>query len=209
MDFVAPYSTDSYGMITRSKLIKDSAPKSVIFRDAFSGPVWGGIASLVVLITILTLFDRNFAPATRLQQPALEECTTLQRLQYVLLKSKILYRIRKAIFNTFMNMVAQSPEDGSADGKKQGTKQRLISITSILVGFFLITVFQASVTVQVLVTAPVSDFETIEDVKSCRITADRICIPKGGSAEQYWKQTIESATASLPYVSNSFAIWHL
>lgn len=196
VDFVAAYSTDSYSMVTRAELVRDSAPKNVIFKDAFSNQVWGAIFSLGILIVLLTLFDRNFAPAPRAMEPS-ADLTALQRAQHFLLKTKLLYRIRQAVFNMLMHMVALSSDEATPVNYKQRTRQRVINLMSILIGFFLITVFQASVTVQVLIASPVSIFESIEDVKSCKIPSDRICVSQGGASAQFWKQAIEGPVASL------------
>lgn len=187
-DFVESFSSDSYRMITRTSLVKDSAPKQIFFIEAFSWQVWIAVLALGVLIMIITLFDRNFAPAPPFTQLPLNEHSRFQRARYTIMKSKIPYRIRQAFFNTMMRLVAQSPE--GQDNHKRGTKQRFISVISILIDFFLVTVFQASVTVQVLVTVPMSVFESIEDVQTCRIPADRICIPHDDAAEQFWYQAI-------------------
>jgi hypothetical protein len=46
--------------------------------------------------------------------------------------------------------------------------------------------FQASVTVQVLVTVPKSEFGSILDVKSCRIPVSRMCYAGNGASKKFF-----------------------
>lgn len=46
-------------------------------------------------------------------------------------------------------------------------------------------------TVQVLVTTPVSEFGSIQDVKSCRIGVNKLCFAGNGAAENFFKVAVE------------------
>lgn len=187
VDYVSPLSADRFRVVTRTSSVREANAKNVFFIQAFSLQVWGAIASLAVLHMFVTLFDRNFARPPRDCFRNWEELSFWQRQRHLLMKTKLLYRIRRAFFNTTLNFIGQTSNDRSP---KTGTKQTVMNLVGLLFGVFLLTIYQASVTLQVLVEIPVSPFASINDFKSCKIEADRVCIAGNGAAENFWNEAI-------------------
>lgn len=38
-----------------------------------------------------------------------------------------------------------------------------------------------------------SDYKSVKDFKSCKISHSDVCIPKGGGIEVYWNNTVSTA----------------
>lgn len=188
VDFIAPLSDENFRMITRTSLVRGSAQKSVFFLQAFTWQVWLGVISLVFLHIFVTLFDRNFAPAPPMTEIPRGVFSGVQRLRHRLLKSKLLYRVRQAAFNSSFHFVGQAT---SSETHKSGTKEKTMNLIAIFFGVVLLTCFQASVTVQVLLEKPTSEFHSLEDIKSCRIHAQRVCVTGNGAAENFWREAVE------------------
>lgn len=190
VDFVSPFSGDSFRVAARTSTVRDSNAKNVFFIQAFSWQVWVAIAMLGIYHIFVTLFDRNFARPTRNTVENWDELSFWQRTRHALMKTTLLYRIRRGFFNTALNFIGQTSNDNSP---KTGTKQTVMNLIGLLFGVFLLTIYQSSVTVQVLVETPTSPFQSVADFKSCRIEADRVCISAGGAAERFWAEAIANS----------------
>jgi hypothetical protein len=68
--------------------------------------------------------------------------------------------------------------------------QRIIIVVTLLIGGFFLAVFQASLTAALSATDVESEFRSIENVKSCKIAADRICLVDGTAAATFWEESI-------------------
>lgn len=187
VDFVAPFSNDSFQVVTRTSAVRNSSEKDVFFIQAFSLRVWGAILLLAVYHVIVKLFDGNFA---RPPPDSLHDCSQfsfLQRARHIVMKTKLLYRIRHGFFSTFLNLLGQTSTNSST---KPGSKQVFMNLVGLLFGVLLLIIYQSSVTVQVLVTVPQSPFASVADFKSCAIDADRVCLTGNGASENFWNKAI-------------------
>lgn len=192
VDFPASFSSEAFRAVTRFSAVRETAANSIFFLSAFTWPVWLAILGLMVVHVLVLLLDRGFAPP-----PAVPENTRLlpsmwQRLRYQLMKSAMLYRLRTGLVSTTVHFLGQY----APGSRKTGTKTKMMNVIALMFGVFLLTMFQASVTVQVLVTTPQSEFGSIADVKNCRIPVSRLCYAGNGMAKRFY--TI--ALAPIPCV---------
>lgn len=98
-DFPADFAADNYRVITHV----DNTAKSTgnaFFLTSFSLGVWLAILSLVILFTFLKLLDRRFAPPDENYIPLSRSEKWFQRKKHFLLKSRLFFRLRKAIEST-------------------------------------------------------------------------------------------------------------
>jgi hypothetical protein len=99
--------------------------------------------------------------------------------------------------NTAMHFVGQ--DNAPPDGHKKSTKNRAMNLLALLFSVFLITVFQASITASVLIERPVSPFNSLRDITTCRIRANRVCVSGTGAARSFW----DDAIASTPCIADN------
>lgn len=92
-----------------------------------------------------------------------------------------------------MDIVNNLLGTGDADVEEDGNSmtQWLLNLTIGICGLFLILSYEASVTA-LLVEDGISDFRTLDDLKSCRIGANEVCLARGDVLESVWKNTIAS-----------------
>jgi hypothetical protein len=79
--------------------------------------------------------------------------------------------------------------------------QRVIVVITLVIGAFFLSVFQASLTAALATSDAQSAFRSIEDVKSCKIAADRICFPDGTAADTFWDESIASSLKAASCLS--------
>eukprot|EP00737_Agarophyton_chilense_P004711 gb/GEZJ01006174.1/.p1 GENE.gb/GEZJ01006174.1/~~gb/GEZJ01006174.1/.p1 ORF type:complete len:239 (-),score=28.46 gb/GEZJ01006174.1/:60-776(-) len=98
VDFVSPFMYDKYRIIV-SRSNTSSSIDSLFFVKAFDKTVWMCIAGLILFVTIVKYYDRDFAPA----QPytSMDESETrLRRVMHFFRNHPIPFRIRRALQST-------------------------------------------------------------------------------------------------------------
>jgi hypothetical protein len=196
VDFVTAFSDDDFRVVTRTSLVDDASSKFFFFR-AFSWHVWVAILGLLITHVVVTSLDSKFAPLRGVSS-YVEDRTWVRRMRRFLLKNRVLFRLRHALFNSMFHLVGQNVE---ADTHKSGTKEKIMNLLAITMGIFFITVFQASVTFQVLSNVPGSTFKSVQDFKACNIPDDRVCLQSSGAAITFWNNAI-ATSRYVPFVSH-------
>jgi hypothetical protein len=186
VDFVAAFSAENYHVLTSRALVKSTSSNKLFFFKTFSWPVWIAIFALLSTHVLVTAMDSNFAPP-RGTNAAVNEGSWRERLRHFLLKSGILFRVRHSYFNGLFHLVGQTVD---MDTHKSGTKEKVMNLLVLIIGIFLLSIFQASVTYQVLVDEPISKFRSTNDFKSCRIPPNEVCLLKSGASRAFWDKTI-------------------
>lgn len=96
VDFVQPFVFDPYRALTHIDNLNSTAGDA-FFLTTFSVSVWASIVALVVIFTFLKMLDRRFAPADDSFIPLSWKYSRFERMKHYLLKSRILYRLRRAM----------------------------------------------------------------------------------------------------------------
>jgi hypothetical protein len=130
--------------------------------------------------------DANFAPRRGHVLPPGEQ-SRFEKARHFLLKSSILFRLRHALFNSMFHIVGQTVE---VDTHKSGAKEKIMNLLALAIGVFLLSIFQASVTYQVLLGVPQTKFKSLNDFKDCRVPPDRVCLIRRGASREFWDQAI-------------------
>lgn len=159
------------------------------FLIAFTVPVWLAICSLIVLFTFLKLLDVKFSPPPTSYTPLPPSAHLLQKIGHFLLKSKILFRLRKATMSAASRMIGQASDE--IVGERRTTRQRLLNFVITLCGLFLILTYEAAMTANLVRSTNRSDFSSIDDIINCRISSQDVCIPGGGAVESIWETSIK------------------
>ncbi|CAN8062771.1 unnamed protein product [Agarophyton chilense] len=184
-DFVQPFAHDSFRVFTSKENTFASANRFFFFQtfDLFS---WLCIFGLFVMFTSLKLLDRGFAPAAP-YKPAFEK-GTFARFWHYIMKSPVLYRIRKGIQSTITRMLLTTDDPVVANGKS--TRQWFLNISISVCSLFLILSYEASMTASLVQESVSSNFQSIADFKMCRVQPRDVCFFRGGALEVYWKTSI-------------------
>jgi hypothetical protein len=67
---------------------------------------------------------------------------------------------------------------------------------ALLVGIFFLAVYESALTVSLFDSKRISDFDSIDDVLSCKINTKRVCFQDGGAGMTFWEQAVKSALDS-------------
>lgn len=99
VDFLPPFLIDGIGIATHVDETS-VASAGAFFLTAFSLAVWGLLVMLSVVFTFLKMLDRRFVPPDDSYTPLPASEPRLRRIRHYLLKSRIPYRLRKALQST-------------------------------------------------------------------------------------------------------------
>lgn len=163
------------------------------FLTTFTGPVWCAIACLAVMFTVVKVVDPDFHPPHRHHQPIPSSVCFFTKAKYFLLRNPFLYRVRMAVESTLMQLIGQSGADDNGKGKST-TRQWVLKFVILLCGLFLVLVYEASMTASLVQERGRSDFQSIEDIKACRISSKDVCIPRGGAVQSVWENSVIPGT---------------
>jgi hypothetical protein len=85
-----------------------------------------------------------------------------------------------------------TPKAMRAHGRDVTTRkrQRFINVVALLIGVFFIAVYGSTLTANLSATTAESEFRSIDDLKSCKIAADRVCFPDRDAAKTFWDESI-------------------
>lgn len=142
VDFVFPFLYDHYRVMTHFKNT-GIASQGTFFLTSFTRLVWAAIFSIIVLFALLKMMDRRFAPPDHTYTPPANQ-TGYQRFKYYILKSRILYRLRKAFMDASSNIIGMS--SGVQRSRGNSTRQWVINFVITLFGLVLILSYEAKMT---------------------------------------------------------------
>jgi hypothetical protein len=198
VDFVTSFSDENFRVVTARNMVTSTSANRLFFFNAFSWQVWIGIAALLLVHVFVTAMDANFAPLRGNVLPPGEQ-SRFEKARHFLLKSSVLFRLRHALFNSMFHIVGQTVE---VDTHKSGTKEKIMNLLALAIGVFLVSIFQASVTYQVLLGVPQTKFKSVNDFKDCTVPPDRVCLIRRGASRDFWDQAI----APSEYVGHHSAL---
>jgi hypothetical protein len=189
VDLVAPFANDEYHVVTTVEKATGSKKNQFFFVTTFGGLVWLAIAGLFVFHIVVTALDDNFAqPGIGEGGDTYKSGSWIHRTKAKILKIPLLYKVRHAFFNSAYHLLGQAPHFFALT--KKGTKEKVLGMIALVMGVFLITVYQASITVQVILSSPLPDFVSVRDFESCRIPANQILLEKRSVSESFWYSAI-------------------
>jgi hypothetical protein len=182
-------------MLSQTAKVTNRPKNGMIFVEAFEWRVWLSIVSLMLLHICATTLDRDeylrLVPENDVPR---EKGNAVQRVFLFCLKSPVCALLRRAFYSSLMHSVGQTStfelQDRERAGRRSRARQRFVSLIALTCALFLLTVYGASVTSQLFNTTPVSPFRSIDDVTSCKISADRICFQGDGGEEIFWNSTL-------------------
>jgi hypothetical protein len=189
VDLVAPYANDDYRAITRIALATGSSPNQLFFFSTFAWSVWLALVGLFVLHVCITALDPKFmaleAAKAKIRN---KNGNCANRMKVWFLKNTALFKLRHAFFDSAYHLLGQAPHFFSES--KRGSKEKTMGMMALFMGVFLVTVFQASITVQVILSSPNPDFISVSDFESCRIAPERVAVLNNSGSQYFWQRGI-------------------
>ncbi|CDF32227.1 unnamed protein product [Chondrus crispus] len=143
VDFLPPFLIDGIGIATHVDETS-VASAGAFFLTAFSLAVWGLVVMLSVVFTFLKMLDRRFVPPDDSYTPLPASEPRLRRIRHYLLKSRIPYRLRKALQSTLSRMVGFSNSDPVTD--KESSRQWVLNLVIACCSLFIILAYESSMT---------------------------------------------------------------
>lgn len=101
VDYIDEFVSGSYRVMTHVDSARTSN-SGTFFITTFSPSVWISIVGLAAIFTFLKLLDRRFAPPDESYLPLPRSESRLRRTRHFLLRSRIFFRLRKAMESTRM-----------------------------------------------------------------------------------------------------------
>lgn len=193
--FLAPFSDVKHRMVSRLSNVEHGSYLGFRFIFCtFSLKVWLCIIIAIAMHAIGTLQYEpfNHMPPNGLQhdQPIpnglISRCVNLCKS---LLRRTVDFSM--AVLFAYAEMLGQNLRDtrlGTAQFHR--TAWLLLGFTS---GLFLLTIYQASLTILLFETRDIADFRTLGDITDCIIPLDRVAMLEGGASQQLWNNAVNTS----------------
>lgn len=193
--FVWPFSNEAHRMISRKSDLKvdDSNSFSFLFK-AFSPTVWVIIAFGIFLHAVGTMFFGPFRPSTNTHPTTYQDSSHRSAQPSPSACSDFIWRIKRfpaACLYAFATLLGQPfGEAAQSTPSFHRTAWLLLGVTT---GLFLITVYQASLTVLLFESTTVSPFRTLSDFTDCNLDPSRVAIIAGGASQDFWNNAVNTS----------------
>jgi hypothetical protein len=108
---------------------------------------------------------------------------------------QLFYSVMIASYSTLVHFLGQHSMQSETTGaigrdSKVRGRQAILNLVALLIGVFFLICYQSALTVSLYESGRESDFQSIADVTSCKISAERICYPSGGADQTFWDEAI-------------------
>lgn len=191
ISFVWPFSNENHRMIGRtSDLRVDDSKNTWFVFQTFSLSVWGIILLGIFMHAIGTVFFGPFR-APDLQPFTGINTSVAKRLNRT---ASIMWSIKKfpaAVMFSYAHLI------GHPFGERpQGTPSFHRTAWLVLgatAGLFLLTVYEASLTVLLFESTQTSSFRTLRDITDCVVPPDRVAIIRGGASQDFWNKAVNTS----------------
>jgi hypothetical protein len=117
VDQVMPFSFGSLAVVQKMSAIANSQSSRVFFLAPFSPAVWVGVASIILVLMVITMIDADFQPLESSEQPAAS--SIIREIRGALLRNRVLRHARYAFFQTGLSH-SPPPRAIPVDGKGTG-----------------------------------------------------------------------------------------
>ncbi|CDF38943.1 unnamed protein product [Chondrus crispus] len=184
IQFVWPLGNEAHRMVGRkSDLSSDNSQNTWFVFNTFSLQVWIIIAVGMVMHALGSLAFGPFQPSER----DLPRSTTHRR------RRGIMWRIKKfpaAILFAYAHLLGHPfGEESQGTPSFHRTAWLMLGITA---GLFLLTIYEASLTVLLFESTKESAFQRLEDIKSCALDPSRIAMIAGGASQAFWHSAVNT-----------------
>lgn len=189
--FVWPFGNENHHMVSRkSDLRVDDSQNTWFVFQTFSLRVWGIIFLGIFMHAIGTVFFGPFRPPKRELSPE-RDAVTARRANMI---SGIIWQIKRfpaAVLFSYAHLIGHPfGEQSQGTPSFHRTAWLVLGVTT---GLFLLTVYQASLTVLLFESTITSPFRTLKDITDCAVPPNRVAIIRGGASQDFWNMAVNTS----------------
>eukprot|EP00177_Eucheuma_denticulatum_P006722 GFKZ01012218.1.p1 GENE.GFKZ01012218.1~~GFKZ01012218.1.p1 ORF type:complete len:512 (+),score=53.22 GFKZ01012218.1:629-2164(+) len=191
INFVWPFSNENHRMIGRkSDLRVDDSKNAWFVFQTFSLSVWGLILLGIFMHSIGTVFFGQFrAPDF---EPVFGMNTSVSKK--LNRTAGIMWNIKKfpaAVMFSYAHLIGH-PFGERPQGTPSFHKTAWL-VLGVTAGLFLLTVYEASLTVLLFESTRTSPFRTLRDITDCTVSPDRVAMIRGGASQEFWNKAVNTS----------------
>lgn len=184
IEFIWPLGNEAHRMVSRTAdLRSDDSQNTWFVFNTFSLQVWIIIAFGMGMHALGSLAFGPFQPPER----DLPRNATHRR------RRGIMWRIKKfpaAILFAYAHLLGHPfGEERQGSPSFHRTAWLMLGITA---GLFLLTIYEASLTVLLFESTKESPFKTLDSIKGCAVDPSRVAMIKGGASQAFWNSAVNT-----------------
>lgn len=185
INFVAPMGNEAHRMVSRkSDLRVDDSQNTWFVFKTFELRVWGLILFGIMLHAVGTIFFGPFRPP---EHDCPRDAPNSRR-------RGIMWQIKRfpaAVLFSYAHLLGHPFGE-----RRQGTPsfhRTAWLMLGITAGLFLLTIYEASLTVLLFESTKSSPFRTLDDIKSCAVSPARVAMIRGGASQAFWTNAVNTS----------------
>ena len=190
INFVWPFSNEAHAMVSRkADLRADDSQNAWFVFKTFTPSVWVIIFVGIFLHALGTLFYGPFfekaeeASRQAAHEPGIcSSCTSV----FWLFK-----RFPAAVVFAYSHLVGY-PVGERAHGTPSFHRSAWL-VLGITAGLFLLTIYEASLTVLLFESTVESPFRTLSDITDCNLDPSRVSMIEGGASQKFWNRAVNTS----------------
>lgn len=191
INFVWALGNENHRMVSRkSDLRVDDSKNTWFVFQTFSLRVWGFIFLGIFMHAIGTVFFGPFRPPKCETQPGMDamRARRANRLTGILWQVK---RFPAAVLFSYAHLIGH-PFGERSQGTPSFHRTAWL-VLGVTAGLFLLTVYEASLTVLLFESTRTSPFRTLRDITDCAVPPDRVAIIRGGASQDFWNMAVNTS----------------
>lgn len=198
INFVSPFSNEAHHMVSRKSDLRldDSQNTWFVFRT-FPLDVWAIIVCGVFLHAIGTIFYGPFLPSENNRpdnRTSGRSSSGLQKASFATNCSHVLWQVKHfpaAVLYAYAHLIGQ-PFSESSQGTPSFHRTAWLML-GVTTGLFLLTVYEASLTVLLFESTKTSPFRTLGDITDCNLNPGRVAMIQGGASQDFWNTAVNTS----------------
>lgn len=185
INFVWPMGNEAHRMVSRkSDLRVDDSQNTWFVFKTFELRVWGLILFGIMLHAVGTVFFGPFRPSERDCPRGAPDSRRRGIFWYM-------KRFPAAVLFSYAHLLGHPfGEQRQGTPSFHRTAWLMLGVTT---GLFLLTIYEASLTVLLFESTKSSPFRTLDDIKSCALTPERVAMIRGGASQAFWEQAVNTS----------------
>lgn len=190
INFVWPLGNEAHRMVGRKADLRvDDSQNTWFVFQTFSIEVWGFILLGILMHTIGTVFFGPFRPPDFKQTNNLHPATARRsnRAQGIMWQLK---RFPAAMLFSYAHLIGH-PFGERAQGTPSFHRTAWM-VLGVTTGLFLLTIYEASLTVLLFESTRTSPFRTLRDIQDCAVSPAKVAMIRGGASQEFWNLAVNT-----------------
>lgn len=190
INFVWPFGNENHRMVSRkSDLRIDDTGNTWFVFQTFTLRVWGFVLLGIFMHAIGTVYFGPFRSPKCELQPGME-ATRARRASRVHGLFWQLKRFPAAVLFSYAHLIGH-PFGERSQGTPSFHRTAWL-VLGVTAGLFLLTIYEASLTVLLFESTRTSPFKTLRDITDCNVSPKRVAIIRGGASQDFWNMAVNT-----------------